>query len=274
MLQYNKMTYVDSHAHLTSPEVFGEVDRILENAQACQLSAIVNICTDADTLIKGLALAKKYPWIHNAASTTPHDVEKEGEEVFPLVAYHARQGNLIAIGETGLDYFHHHSSVEMQKVFLRRYLQLALECHLPVIIHCREAFADFFAILDEEYQVNGKHAPGVLHCFTGNMQEAEEVLKRGWYLSLSGIVTFKKSEALRRVAKEVPLDQLLIETDTPYLAPQSRRGKVKINEPAFISETAQVIAAVKQLPVEMVIQATADNARKLFQLPNLGLMAL
>ena len=117
--------------------------------------------------------------------------------------HHARCGDLVAVGETGIDYFHHHSPPDLQKEFLRRYLHLALECRLPVVIHCREAFADFFTILDAEYTVGGKHAPGVLHCFTpGTEAEADdEVIKRGWYLSLSGIVTFKKSDVLRAVAK-------------------------------------------------------------------------
>lgn len=209
-------------------------------------------------------LAKTYPWIYNTAATTPHDVAKEGEAVFPLIEKHAKAGDLIAIGETGLDYFYEHSSRELQQHFLRKYLHLALECRLPVVIHCREAFADFFSILDAEYAVGGKHAPGVLHCFTGTEAEAEEVLKRGWYLSLSGIVTFKKSTTLKEVAKLVPLEQLLIETDTPYLAPQSYRGKV--NEPAYIMETAAVIADIKGVPVEKVAQATCLNACRLFKI--------
>lgn len=258
------MKFVDSHAHITSNEVFPEVDALLSRANAAGVSQIINICTDPVTLERGLELASKYPWIHNAAATTPHDVEAEGESVFSLMEKHARQGDLVAIGETGLDYFHHHSPPDIQKHFLRRYLHLALECRLPVIIHCREAFADFFEILDAEYTVGGKHAPGVLHCFTGSVAETEEVIKRGWYLSLSGIVTFKKSEELRAVAKMVPLDQLVIETDTPYLAPQSHRGKT--NEPAFLPETAHVIASCRNISIEELANATTANALRLFNL--------
>ncbi len=255
---------IDSHAHLTSSAVYPMVEELLSNAQHAGITSIINICTDVDTLEKGILLAKKYPWIHNVASTTPHDVDAEGEAVFPVMAAAARNGQLVAVGETGLDYFHHHSKPESQQLFLRRYLQLALECTLPVVIHCRDAFADFFRILDEEYIVNNTHAPGVLHCFTGTLQEAEEVIKRGWFLSLSGIVTFKKSEELREVAKRVPLDQLLIETDTPYLAPQGRRGKQ--NEPAFILETAQCIANAKGISLEELASATKANANHLFKL--------
>lgn len=254
--------YFDSHAHLTYEGVYDRIDEILANAQSAGVTKIVNICTDIRTLEKGIDLHKRFPWVFNTASTTPHDVDKEGEEVFPVVAKHARNGDLVAIGETGLDYYYDHSKPETQQKFLRLYLQLALECKLPVVIHCREAFSDFFKILDEEYVVDGCHAPGVLHCFTGTVEEAKEVVKRGWYLSLSGIVTFKRSEELREVAKIVPLDQLLIETDTPYLAPQSRRGKT--NEPAYVVETATKIAEVKGISIEELAKQTKANTEALF----------
>ena len=163
------------------------------------------------------------------------------------------------VGETGLDYHYAHSPKEVQQRFLKKYLLLAAETGLPVIFHCREAFTDLFALVDAEYP---KKAPAILHCFTGTLEEAEKVLERGWYLSLSGIVTFKKSEALREVAKRVPLSQLLIETDAPYLAPHSRRGKP--NEPSFLVETAACIAQAKGVPVEEIALASASNAKKLF----------
>jgi TatD DNase family protein len=252
----------DSHAHLTSPAVFDQLDSLLDRAKQAGIKGIINICTDLISLERGIELSKRCPWIYQAAATTPHDVEKEGEEVFGKMAYSARQGQLKAVGETGLDYHYEHSNREIQKHFLRRYLHLALECNLPVIIHCREAFVDLFEILDADYQINGKHAPGVLHCFTGTIQEAEAVLNRGWMLSLSGIVTFKKSIGLQQVAAMVPLEQLLIETDTPYLAPQKQRGKQ--NEPAFLVETATYIASLKKISFEKLAQVTASNAQLLF----------
>lgn len=255
--------FIDSHAHLTSEALFGDVDGIVERAKAAGMAAVVNICTDIVTLERGLALSQQYPFVYNAAATTPHDVASEGEDVFPIMEKHAKAGHLVAVGETGLDYHYKHSPPDIQKTFLRRYFQLALSCNLPVIIHCRDAFEDFFNILDAEYCVGGKHGPGVLHCFTGTEAEAKNVVERGWFLSLSGIITFKKSDALRNVAKQVPLEQLLIETDAPYLSPQSHRGM--INEPSFIIETAAVIAAVKEIPVEDVIKTTASNAQRLFK---------
>lgn len=254
------LSYCDSHAHLTSSALYEEIDAVLARAKEASIKTIINICTDDVSLERGLKLSKQYPWIFNAAACHPHDVEKEGDRLFPIIAAHARKGDLVAIGEIGLDYFYKHSTPEVQQIHLKKYLQLALECSLPVIIHCRDAFSDFFNILDADYRVG---APGVLHCFTGTISDVRGVLERDWYLSLSGIVTFKKSEELREVAKIVPLDRLLIETDAPYLAPQSKRGKP--NEPSYLPETAQVIASVKNVSLEELAEATSENARRLFK---------
>lgn len=258
------MFLIDSHAHLTANAVFENIESILQRSQAVGIKNIINICTDITTLNRGLKLSDEYPWIYQTAATTPHDVEKIGEMDFEPIATCARNGKLKAIGETGLDYYYEHSNRTIQKQFLVRYLHLALECQLPVVIHCREAFEDFFKILDSEYTVNGIHAPGVLHCFTGTKQEAEEVIKRGWMLSLSGIVTFKKSQELQEVAKMVPLSQLLIETDTPYLAPQKHRGKM--NEPSFLVETAAFIASLRGISLESIAEITAANTKRLFNI--------
>lgn len=258
------MTIIDSHAHITSAACVKDADVLIAAAQAAGVGAIVNICTDAASLKAGLELKSRFACIYNTGATTPHDVEKEGEECFELFARHARNGDFVAIGETGLDYYYEHSPKTLQQEFLRRYLRLALECSLPVVIHCREAFADLFKILDEDYTIQGRQAPGVLHCFTGTLDEAKEVIARGWYLSLSGIVTYKKSDVLKEVAKEIPLEFLLVETDTPYLAPQSRRGQK--NQPAYITETVGVIADLKGIPYTRVADQTAMNARNLFKL--------
>lgn len=255
------MHFFDSHAHLSAAEVLPQIDPIMARAKLSGISRIVNICTDPETLRQGLLLEKRFAAIRNAGATPPHDVEKEGEEAFPVFAKSARSKQLVAIGETGLEYFYKELNRETQKKFFIRYLHLALECRLPVIFHCREAFHDLFAIADAEY---AKGAPAILHCFTGTLRDGEEVFSRGWHLSLSGIVTFKKSESLREVAKMAPLNQLLIETDTPYLAPQSQRGKP--NEPAYLLETAEVIARAKGISVEEVARFTFENASALFQM--------
>lgn len=238
-----------------------DIDPIMQRAANARVDFVLNICTDSETLKVGIDLAKQYPWLKNAGATTPHDVEKEGESNYALFAAAAERGDLCAVGETGLDYHYQHSNREIQVHFLKRYLALAKQTSLPVIFHCREAFSDLFAIVDREYP---KTAPAVVHCFTGSLEEAREVIDRGWFLSLSGIVTFKKSVFLREVAKYVPLGQLLIETDAPYLAPQSQRGKM--NEPAFIVETARCIAETKGISLDEVAEATLQNGRRLFLL--------
>jgi TatD DNase family protein len=253
--------YIDSHAHLTISSVVDRVEEVLERAQQKRVFHIVNICIDAPGLEKGLHLSQRHPWVFNAAATTPHDVEKEGDAFFPLVREAAKKGQLVAIGETGLDYHYEHSSREKQKQWLIQYFELAIETRLPVIFHCRDAFDDLFALADSCY----KGKPAVLHCFTGALDEAKKCLDRGWYVSMSGIVTFKKSEALREIAAHIPLDRLLIETDTPYLAPQSKRGKQ--NEPSYIDETAEVLAKVKKVTLEELSLATSKNAERFFSFP-------
>lgn len=258
------MHFFDSHAHLTNEQIFTQSEEMLERAKMAQVKKILNICTDEACLERGLELSKKHPFVLNAAATTPHDVQSEGASVFPLIEHHAKAGNLSAVGETGLDYHYEHSPRDLQKYFFIKYLHLSLESKLPIVVHCRNAFKDFFEVIDAEYKMNGSWASGVLHCFTGTIEEAKQVLDRGWYLSLSGIVTFKKSGDLREVAKIVPLEQLLIETDTPYLAPQKHRGK--INEPAFLPETAELIAKLKNVPLETVAEHTFENACRLLNL--------
>lgn len=251
--------FVDSHAHLTGEELFPEVEAIVERACHAGLSHIVNICTDQLSLKRGLELAKRHPLIWNTGAVTPHDVDDIGFSDWPFFAQAAREGHLVAVGETGLDYHNATSNREVQAEFLRRYLALAKECRLPVVIHCRDAFQDLFRILDEAFP-SGK---GVMHCFTGTIQEAKEAIERGFYISLSGIVTFKKSLELQEVARLIPLEKLLIETDAPYLAPQTKRGKK--NEPAFVVETAEKIAEIKGLSLEKVAQQTLENALELFK---------
>jgi TatD DNase family protein len=260
----NSVRYCDSHAHLTCDKLFGDCPEILARAQTAGIAAIINICTDIVTLQRGIDLHKSYPWMYNAAATTPHDVEKEGELHFGTIEAAAHGGQLVAIGETGLDYYYRHAAPELQQHFLRRYLQLAVECNLPLIIHCREAFSDFFKILDSIQQSGGKLPSGVLHCFTGSATEARELLARGWTLSFSGIVTFKKSQELLAIAAETPLDRMLIETDSPYLAPQNHRGHT--NEPSFVPEVAAAIGAAKGLSSSEVAAATFRNTINIFNL--------
>lgn len=250
--------YIDSHAHLSAPPLLPLISEVMAHARAAEISQIVNICTHPKALEEGLRLAGAYPEIVNAGCIPPHDVEREQEASFEVFAEAARVGKLVAVGETGLDYHYEHSPRALQIAALKQYLSLAIECDLPVIFHCREAFSDLFKITDEHYP----NRPAVLHCFTGTAEEAKGVLERGWYLSFSGILTFKKSLALQEIAKMAPLSQILIETDAPFLAPQTKRGK--LNEPAYLVETAACLASLKGISLQEVAILSSRNARDLF----------
>ena len=252
--------FIDSHAHLGDDSLFSEWKEILQRASEAKVDAVINICTNSETLERGLLMQKSSPPIHVvlAAATTPHDVEKEGDSFFKEVEGAALQKKLVAIGETGLDYYYEYSPKETQKKHLVKYFHLAKKLDLPVVFHCRDAFSDLLELAEVEYQ----SPKALLHCFTGTLEEAKQVLNQGWGISFSGIVTFKKSAGLRDVIKYAPLESMFIETDSPYLAPQTKRGSR--NEPSFVVETARLIADLKGVSIEEVAQKTTHNARSLF----------
>jgi len=254
------MIITDSHAHLTSTALLPQVDQILEHAKVASVCRIVNICTDEQTLLDGLTLAARTNLVFNAAATTPHDVAKEGASFFPFVEKAAKEKKLVAIGETGLDYFYEHSPREQQQEYLIRYFALAQDTGLPLIIHCRDAFSDLFRLADAHYK-----GPLLLHCFTGTQEEAKEGIARGWKISMSGILTYKKSQELRDVAVIIPNENLFIETDAPFLAPQSKRGQQ--NQPAFIVETLQTLADLKKVSLQEMATITTENAMQFFSFP-------
>lgn len=251
---------IDSHAHLGYDALYEHIEEVLLRAKQAGISKIINICTDRQTAERGMQLSKIHKMIYNVGATTPHDLQEEGESNFPFFEKLAKEKQLIAIGETGLDYHYEHSPKKLQQDFLIRYFSLAKQCSLPVVIHCREAFEDLFAIADEQY----RDQPLLLHCFTGGVAEARQALNRGWKISFSGIVTFKKSEQLREAASYTPLESMLVETDSPYLAPQSKRGFS--NEPSFIVETAQKLAELKKVPFEEFSKITSHNTSSFFRL--------
>ena len=249
---------IDSHAHLTDKRVLPDLDAVVQRAKQAGMTHIINICTDLDSLKKGLALSRSSPWIRTAAATTPHDAHQENPDFRLALKTAAEEETLVAIGETGLDYHYYPETSKIQRKLLEWHIDLAFERNLPLIIHCREAFKDLFDVL--------KHCsiPTLLHCFTGTLDEAEKALDRGWSLSFSGIITFKNSRSLLEIATKVPLDRLLIETDTPYLAPVPFRGKPC--EPSFLIETAKVLAEGRDLSLEALLKATSENALSFFRL--------
>ncbi|MFA5250224.1 MAG: TatD family hydrolase [Parachlamydiales bacterium] len=252
------INFIDSHAHLGDDKLFSGFSSVVFRAKKAGVFPIINVCTDALSLLRGREIKKKYPEICLAAAIPPHDADSENT-FWPELRKAAENRELAAIGETGLDYCYHQKSREKQKVLFQKHLALAREYALPLIFHVREAFGDFFSLLPPP------PPQGVFHCFTGNLQEAQKALELGFYLSFSGILTFPKSTALQQVAQKTPLDKILLETDAPYLAPQSQRGQA--NEPAFLIETAQKLAFLKELSLEEVAKTTASNTKKLFGLP-------
>jgi len=237
---------------------------VATRANKAGVEAIINICTDTETLEKGLELKEACPYVYNVASTTPHDVDDHGAKEWEAFASAARSGRLVAVGETGLDFFYEHAPRKKQEELLAKYCALALETKLPLIIHCRDAFERFFEVMRSEYFRKPGALPGILHCFTGTEAEAKDGISEGWCISLSGILTFKNGAAIRNVAKALPLDHLVIETDAPWLAPQSRRGQT--NEPAYVIEVGEVLAEVKGLDKAEVAQVTTANAKRIFKI--------
>lgn len=249
----------DAHAHLTSEENV-DVTPLLERASAAGVKGVINVCCDLEDLQRGICLAKsKQPLkIYTSAALTPHEATKDDAEFFKEIERLALAKELVAIGETGLDYHYNYAPRDVQIEVLKRYLQLANSVNLPVVIHCREAFDDLCKIIDETCP----HIKVMLHCFTGTLEEAKRAVERGWYVSLSGIVTFAKSIELQKVALFIPKNLLLIETDSPYLAPQGFRGKK--NEPAYLVHTALFVANLRNESIDALAQSSTQNVQRLF----------
>jgi TatD DNase family protein len=252
---------IDTHAHLEMEEFEGDREIVLRRAAEAGLSAIVTVGTTVPDCEKAVELARRYPMVYAAVGIHPHEVKDIEGGAYDALQALARREKVVAIGEIGLDFFYNHSPREVQ---LRRFdeqIDLAEELGLPVIIHDRQAHAETLGIL----RPRKGRLRGVLHCFSGDAAMARECLALGFHLSVAGPVTYPKSDRLREVAREIPLDRLLIETDAPYLAPQPHRGKR--NEPAYIVETARRLAETLGLPVEELKKRTTENARRLFGIP-------
>ncbi len=253
------MYLVDSHCHLDFPDFAGDLDDIVGRARDAGVQTMVTICTGLTRFEQVRAIAGRYDDIWCSVGIHPHEVDREEGNTKTLVE-RAADPLVVGIGETGLDYYYQHSSREGQKSSFRAHIAAARETGLPLIVHTRDADDDTVAILHDEYR-KGPFT-GVIHCFSTSRELAEKALEIGFYISFSGIVTFKRSEELRAIAGDLPLDRLLVETDAPYLAPVPNRGKR--NEPAFVAHTAETIAGVKDVSLELLANATTDNFFNLF----------
>lgn len=252
---------VDSHAHIDDERFDADREEVVARASAAGVSLIVNVGADMASSARSVALAGKYPGIYAAVGMHPHDSKDMQEEDYVQLERWTEHPKVVAIGEIGLDYHYDLSPRPMQKEVFLRQLELARRTDKPFIIHEREAHADMLAMI----QSVARGMKGVFHCFSGSVETAREYLKMGFYISVAGPVTFPKSGKTKEVAKNVPLDRLLVETDSPYLTPHPFRGRR--NEPANVRLVAGEIANLRNISMEELEAATTANVRRLFDIP-------
>lgn len=261
---------VDSHCHLDFPDFADDLDGIVSRAEAAGIGRMVTISTRVREQAKLLAIAERFPNVYCSVGTHPHHADEE-DSISPseLIAL-TQNPKVVALGEAGLDYFYEHGSHEAQARGFRAHIAAARETGLPLVIHTREADEDCGHILEQEMTKGAFRA--VLHCYTGGRELAMKAIALGFYIGFTGILTFKKSEALRALAAELPGDRILVETDAPYLAPGKFRGKR--NEPAYVVETAKVLADARGVSFDDISRQTTENFFRLFsKVPHLDAAA-
>lgn len=258
--------FVDSHAHIDGPEYDGDRAQMLQRARDAGVGLILNVGTGdphSGSLERAAMMGAQHEQIYTAVGVHPHDARLYDDSVDGKIRGLLTEGNrMIAWGEIGLDFHYDNSPREVQISVFRQQLQSARELELPVIVHTREAEKETVEILRDEWR--GSNLPGIMHCFSGTSWLAKQCLELGFMISFSGIVTFKKADDLRGIALEVPQDQLLIETDCPYLTPVPHRGKR--NEPAFVTKVAACLAGLRGTSVEEMGTVTTQNFLRMFQL--------
>lgn len=252
---------VDSHCHLDFPDFDGEHEALIARARDAGVELMVTICTRIRKFPQVLAVAEAHAPVYCSVGTHPHNAGEEADLTVADILAQTDHPKVVAVGEAGLDYHYDKAPREDQKAGLRRHIAAARETGLPLVIHARDADEDMAAILRAEMK-NGAF-PALLHCFSSGRDLALTGIELGLYVSFSGILTFKRSDALREIARELPADRLLVETDAPYLAPQPRRGKR--NEPAYTAMTAAVLAEVRGVSPADIARQTTDNFFRLFQ---------
>ena len=258
------MELIDSHAHIDFPQFAEDRDAMLERARAAGVATLIAIGSGPgpEKLDAAIPFAEQHDWIYATVGTHPHEAKDLTPTHLEQLAKLAKHPRVIAYGEIGLDYFYDHGPREIQDRAFRQQLALAHQARLPIVIHCRDAWADCMDSLEQNWRPTG--LGGILHCFTSTVEDAKRGLDMGFLVSFAGNSTYPKAQNLRDVAKALPLAELLIETDSPFLAPQPYRGKR--NEPAYVGEVAKAIGSVRNLAAEEVALATAGNFRRFFGL--------
>ncbi len=250
--------FIDSHCHLDFPDLASNLDELLANMQSSQVTHALCVGVNLENFPRVRALAESHPHLYASVGVHPdyEDISEPDADQLVALADHAK---VVALGETGLDYFRLKGDLEWQRERFRQHIRAARQCDKPLIIHTRSAAEDTLRIMEEE---GADKVGGVMHCFTESWEVAQRALDLNFYISFSGIVTFKKSTELQSIAKTVPLDRLLVETDAPFLAPEPHRGKT--NEPAFVNHTGRFLANLLGLDEKELAQRTSENFFSLF----------
>ncbi|MEZ5900927.1 MAG: TatD family hydrolase [Hyphomicrobiaceae bacterium] len=251
---------VDRHCHIDRHEFAKDLDGVVERAKAAGVGILVNISTRIRKFDDVKAVIERFDNVYGSVGTHPHNAHEELDIPVAEIVRLSRHPKIVSIGEAGLDYFYKHSTPAAQAEGFRNHIAAARETGLPLEIHTRDADADTLAILKDEH-AKGPF-PAILHCFTGGRELAMGAVDLGLYVSFSGVISFKKSDALREIARDIPMDRLLLETDAPFLAPEPYRGKV--NEPALIVHTAKALADVKGVSEDEIAKVTTENFFGLF----------
>ena len=254
---------IDSHAHIQGNEYDGEVEAVIERARGAGVEKIIAVggAGDMSSNTDAIALADSFPDIYATVGMHPHDAKDVGTEELSALSELTAHPKVVAVGETGLDYYYNHSPRDMQRRVFSQFIRIARQTGLPIVVHERDATKDAAELLRSE---GAGELRGVIHCFTGNYEAACAYLDLGFYLSFTGIITFKNAESLRDVVRKVPLEHMLIETDSPFLTPVPHRGKR--NEPAYVRFVAETVAIVRGISLEQVARITSANAQNLFEI--------
>ena len=251
------MTIIDTHSHIDMEDFNEDFDAVLQRAKEAGVEKIIIPAAEAASFDRIIQLIQTHDEIYGALGIHPSEAAKTKEEDFEKIIELGKNKKIIAIGECGLDYYWDKNNIEAQKKLFLRQIKIANELNKPILIHDREAHKDCFDILTIEAKTTV-----IMHCFSGSLEFAKECIKKGFYIALGGVVTFKNAKKTHEVAKEIPLEYLLLETDAPYLTPEPHRGER--NEPAYTKFTAQKIAELRECSFDEIAEKTTQNAKKVF----------
>ena len=255
------MPFIDTHVHLHFPEYDKDREAVIEASRKAGVETFVNVGTGVESSRKSLQLAKDHASLYATAGIHPHDAKDATPEDFAAIAELLKEPKMVAVGEVGLDFYRGHSPREKQEQIFREFLRLHHALKKPLVIHCRDAYEEMLAVIKSEIP---PPYDGVMHCFSSDKDTMKKFLDLGFFISFAGPLTYKKNDGLREACRACPKDRLVLETDAPFLPPQSRRGTR--NESAFLVETAQAASELQGVPLERLGEITTANAKRLFRL--------